>query len=105
MQLKLVDAAHILPVAAPGSLDHIVNGIALSATYHWAFDNGLIFLDERYVMKVNAEREQQLAQLQLDGGLLAFKGPLGKIHLPADQQQCPDVRFIRTANKYRRISA
>ncbi len=103
MQLKLVDAAHILPVAAPGSSDHVVNGIALSATYHRAFDNGLVYLDEQYVMKVNPEREQHLAQLQLDGGLPAFKATLGRIHLPADRRQWPNVRFIRKANRYRHI--
>ncbi|MHC4179813.1 MAG: HNH endonuclease, partial [Planctomycetota bacterium] len=63
MQLRLVDAAHILPVAAPGSADHIVNGIALSASYHRAFDNGLIYLDEQYVMRSNPEKEQTLTEL------------------------------------------
>ena len=105
IQLRLVDAAHILPVAAPGSADHIVNGIALSPTYHRAFDNGLIYLDEQYVMRSNPEKEQALAALQLDGGLEAFKASLGRIHLPADPGQRPDPRFIRKANRYRRIPA
>lgn len=105
LQLKLVDAAHILPVAAPGSADHIVNGIALSPTYHRAFDCGLIYLDERYVMRCNPDREPELAALNLDGGLKEFKESLGKIHLPADRRQWPDTRYIRKANRYRRIVA
>ncbi|MFH1748752.1 MAG: HNH endonuclease, partial [Planctomycetota bacterium] len=105
LQLNLIDAAHILPVAAPGSPDHIVNGVALSPTYHRAFDCGLIYLDEHYVMKVNTEREQELMRLQLDGGLQGFKAPLGMIHLPADPRQRPDTRFIHKANQYRNISA
>jgi putative restriction endonuclease len=105
LQLRLVDAAHILPVAAPGSADHIVNGIALSPTYHRAFDCGLIYLDERYVMRCNADREPELKTLNLDGGLNEFKASLGKIHLPADRRQWPDLRFIRKANRYRRIFA
>ncbi len=105
LQLRLVDAAHILPVAAPGSSDHILNGIALSPTYHRAFDCGLIFLDEQHVMRFNAEREQVLRELQLDGGLPDFIASLGKIHLPADRRQWPDARFIRKANRFRRIPA
>ncbi len=105
LQLRLVEAAHILPVAAPGSSDHIVNGIALSPTYHRAFDRGLIYLDERFVMHFNAEKEAELQTLQLDGGLADFKTPLGKIHLPADRHQWPDPRFIRKANRFRRIPA
>jgi putative restriction endonuclease len=44
VQLRLVEAAHILPVGAPGSSDHVNNGIALAPTYHRAFDAGLIYL-------------------------------------------------------------
>jgi len=105
LQLRLVDAAHILPVAAPGSVDDVVNGIALSPTYHRAFDCGLIYLDEHYIMRLNADRETEFRTLQLDGGLAAFKASLGKIHLPADRRQWPDPRFIRKANRYRRIPA
>ena len=46
--LDLVDAAHILPVGAPESIDDIRNGIAIAPTYHRAYDNGLIYLDEDY---------------------------------------------------------
>ena len=103
LQLRLVDAAHILPAAAPGSSDHIVNGIALSPTYHRAFDGGLIYLDEGYIMHFNPEKEPDLHSLRLDGGLADFKRPLGRIHVPADRRQWPDPRFIRKANRYRRI--
>src|SRR5207244_3409895 len=53
MQLRLVDAAHILPVGAQESTDDVRNGLALSPTYHRAFDNALIFLDENLVMRIN----------------------------------------------------
>lgn len=105
LQLKLVDAAHILPVVAPESSDDIVNGIALSPTYHRAFDCGLIFLDDQYVMNVNTERETELRSLGLDGGMADFKASLGRIHLPPDRRQWPDPRIIRKANRYRRIPA
>jgi putative restriction endonuclease len=104
MQLRLVDAAHILPVGAPGSLDHVKNGIALAPTYHRAFDNGLIFLDEKYTVHINSEKESALIELNLDGGLSGFKSSLGRVLLPPDRQQWPGVNFIREANDYRRRS-
>jgi len=105
MQLKLVDAAHILPVHAEGASDNVRNGIALSPTYHRAFDDGLIYLDEKYVMRINEEREKRLAGIALDGGIGRFKSVLGRaIHLPHDRRQRPDVSMIRRANRCRLIS-
>lgn len=105
MQLKLVDAAHILPVHAEGASDNVRNGIALSPTYHRAFDDGLIYLDENYVMRINEEREKRLAGIALDGGIGRFKSVLGRaIHLPHDRRQRPDVSMIRRANRCRLIS-
>ncbi len=40
-------AAHIRPVAADGP-DSIRNGIALSSTFHWMFDRGLISIDDDF---------------------------------------------------------
>ena len=57
IQLRLIDAAHILPVGVPGSVDDIRNGIALSPTFHRAYDQGLIYLDEKYVMRINLRRK------------------------------------------------
>ncbi len=105
MQLRLVDAAHILPVQAEETTDDVRNGIALSPTYHRAFDAGLIYLDEDYVMRINTERQLQLVTLKLDGAIEDFKHYLSKrIYLPLDKRQRPDITMIRKANRYRRIS-
>ena len=40
-------AAHIRPVHANGP-DSLRNGIALSSTFHWMFDRGLISIDDDY---------------------------------------------------------
>jgi putative restriction endonuclease len=104
VQLKLVDAAHILPVGAAGSSDHVRNGLALSPTYHRAFDTSLIYLDEEYRMQMNAVKLKELAALQLGGGVEAFKAPLGKIFLPPDKNQWPAPDFIRKANRFRQIA-
>ncbi len=104
-QLKLVDAAHILPVGAPDSTDHIKNGLALAPTYHRAFDTGLIYLDETYRMRINPEKESSLVTLGLDAGLRRFKDVLGRILLPPDRKQWPSKAFIRKANRFRQIPA
>ena len=103
-QLKLVDAAHILPVSVEGSSDHISNGIALSPTIHRAYDHGLIFLDENYYIRLNDRKATELRNQGLDAGLPQLTTYLGsKIHLPADRNQWPNQEFIVRANRYRRI--
>ena len=104
MQLRLVDAAHILPVAVPSSVDDVRNGIALSPTYHRAFDLGLIYVDQKYVMRINPQKERQLAILCLTAGIEEFKSSLGRIHLPANRKQWPHSSFIKKANKFRGIT-
>lgn len=104
MQLRLIDAAHIIPIGAPGSSDEVVNGMALSPTYHRAFDRCLIFLDERLIMRPNDKAIAELVTLGLDGGLAEFKRYLDKpIHLPADRKQWPSKKLIKTANEVRKV--
>ena len=104
IQLKLVDAAHILPVHSGESSDHVKNGMALSPTFHRAYDNCLVYLDEDYVMRLNEEKAKELRADSLDGGLERFRSFLDKrIHLPLDENQRPEVEYIRMANKHRRI--
>jgi putative restriction endonuclease len=104
VQLRLVDAAHILPVGAPGSVDQVRNGIALSPTYHRAFDAGLIYLDEDHRMEMNEGQLNVLLGVDLAGGVESFRAPLGRqIFLPPDANQRPLVDFIRKANTLRQI--
>ncbi|HZP00164.1 MAG TPA: HNH endonuclease [Terriglobia bacterium] len=105
VQLRLVDAAHILPVGAPQSSDRVQNGIALAPTYHRAFDNGLIYLDENYRMQLNLRQLDRLRQMNLEGGLDAFRAPLGMVFLPPDPAQRPLIEYIRRANQLRGITA
>jgi putative restriction endonuclease len=103
VQLRLVDAAHILPVGADGSADHVINGLALSPTYHRAFDAGLIYLDDRRQMCLNEGQRHLLERMDLGGGLDTFRAPLGPIFLPPDPNQRPSQDFIRRANRFRQI--
>lgn len=102
-QLRLVEAAHILPVGAKGS-DEVRNGIALSPTCHKAYDQSLVYLDTDYEMKLNRSRVEDLKLHNLAGGLSQIKSHLGKILLPQDKQQWPDPQMIRDANELRQIS-
>lgn len=90
---------------APGSADHVRNGIALSPTYHRAFDAGLIYLDDHFRMQINEGLIEVLRGADLVGGLDAFKLPLGKIFLPPDPMQRPLPDFVRRANHFRHIPA
>lgn len=104
MQLRLVDAAHVLPVAVEGSTDATTNGIALSPTMHRAFDGGLIFLDRDRVMRLNEARSNDLQTSGLADGLADLSDLLGRrIHLPADSNLWPLPDIIERANAYRRI--
>lgn len=106
MQLRLVDAAHILPVHDERSTDSVTNGIALSPTYHRAFDHGLIYLDEHFVMRLNTSAKERLSALNLTGGIRQLEDSLDcRIHLPQDPRQRPSAMMIRQANKLRRINA
>ncbi len=103
-QLKLVEAAHILPVGADRSTDSVRNGIALSPTYHRAFDHGLIYLTSELRMQLNRARLEHLTSLQLVGGLESFAAHLNRvIHLPVDPNQRPSPQFVDLANKFRNI--
>ncbi|MHC5767118.1 MAG: HNH endonuclease [Nostoc sp.] len=103
-QLRLVDAAHILPVISTDSSDNVTNGMALSPTFHRAYDNCLIYLDETYVMRLNTEKADELRKYNLAGGINEFQLFLDKkIHLPLDINQRPRVEYIKMANKHRRI--
>lgn len=103
-QMNFVEAAHILPVAiGETSIDHVRNGLALSPTYHQAFDQGLIYLTTKHVMMLNVALARDLERHGLGSGLEAFATPLGKIHLPPDNAQWPDPEFIFKANEHRGI--
>jgi putative restriction endonuclease len=105
MQLRLLDAAHILPVGAEGSTDLVTNGICLSPTYHRAFDNGLIFLTPDLQMRVYRPKLKKLEAFNLVGGLAQFVRPLNRpIFLPANPAQRPTRTYIRQANAFRAIN-
>lgn len=101
LQLRLVDAAHIVPVGASGN-DDTANGLALCALHHRAFDCALLTLNEKYQVLVNESALQRLRFDGLNGGEKTFVGNLrGVIHAPPSVRDRPNVEYVKRANTLR----
>lgn len=83
IQLKLIDAAHIVPVAQPDSTDFTSNGISLCPLHHRAYDNSLITINENYETLINEDKLDNLRTIGHDGGMKKFIDDLRPIiHIP-----------------------
>lgn len=102
LQLRLLDAAHILPAAHPDSTDETQNGIALCALHHRAYDRGLVTFDTGYRIHRDDDMERELGAAGLDGGLAAFKAQLfPMIEVPPSRADRPKPNYIKTVNALR----
>lgn len=102
IQLKLVEAAHILPVAVDTSTDETTNGIALCALHHCAYDQGLMSFNEDYLIEISGAAIADLRQLNRIGGLASFQKNLkSAIILPADKRDYPAKEYIRESRRLR----
>lgn len=83
-----IEAAHIRPVGSEHhGPDSIRNGLALSRTFHWLFDRGIISIADDYrILMVEKTVPDQLKHL-----LLADR----KIRVPADPLSRPHPQFLR----------
>ncbi len=100
--LKLVDAAHIIPVSHPKSTDCVTNGIALCRLHHGAYDNGLLGIQSNFSVVVNPDAETRLAALKLQMGLDDFKNRLPKqITLPTVIEVRPSPKNLQLGLKAR----
>ena len=78
-------AAHIRPVHANGP-DSLRNGVALSSTFHWMFDRGLISIDDDYslLFKRNA----------VPGNVLSLVNRDRRLRVPEQEIYRPHPRFL-----------
>jgi len=81
-----VQAAHIKPVAENGP-DTIRNGLALSGTFHWLFDRGLISVTDDYQIIVADKKVPEQARRMLNS--------VGKMILPKDLSSRPNPLYLR----------
>lgn len=98
LQLKLIDAAHILPVENDGT-DETWNGIALCALHHRAYDRNLITFDETYHIFLNPIAFDNLTAINHGEGRQQFEDNLRTlIILPPSINDRPHVNSVREAN-------
>ena len=78
-------AAHIRPVHDNGP-DSLRNGVALSSTFHWMFDRGLISIDDDFslLFKRNA----------VPGNVLSMVNRDGRLRVPEQEIYRPHRRFL-----------
>lgn len=101
VQLRLIDAAHIVP-AARANNDKTSNGLALCGIHHRAFDRALLTVKPDYRVALNPIELVQLKSGALDAGLRRFRALLRpQILLPPDNRDRPDPKLIEEANLLR----
>jgi putative restriction endonuclease len=104
IQLKLVEAAHIVPHSHEKGTDDIGNGICLCALHHTAYDQSLIYFNEEFEIKINKERMKYLGKMRLDSGLSQLQElSFDKIQLPENLAMMPNIENIKLANQIRGI--
>ena len=81
-----VQAAHIRPVAAEGP-DSIRNGLALSGTFHWMFDRGLVSVDDDHRMLV--------AHARVPDTIGRLLNPTERLWVPTRSDFQPNPRFLK----------
>lgn len=102
VQLKLLDAAHILPASHPDSTDGTNNGVSLCTLHHRAYDRGFITFDEEYRTHLNEDMAAEFRRTAHDGGLGEFRERLRPLLiLPPDKRDRPDPAFISATNTMR----
>lgn len=102
IQLRLLDAAHILPAAHADSTDGTDNGVALCVLHHRAYDGELVTFDAAFRTHVNDAMARTLNEEGQDGGMLEFRCALRpRLALPPSLGDRPARRFIDRANELR----
>ena len=104
--LKLVEAAHIVPVTHPRSSDEVTNGLALCRLHHGAYDNGLLGVRSDCRIVINPERVDRLRALNLAGSLHDFESRLPeRIRIPTSIEVRPLPENLRLGLELRRWPA
>jgi len=85
---SLVDACHIMPFAETYN-DSIRNGLALSPTFHRAFDRGLIAISNKYKVIVHPK----LKDFNPDSGIRQYENH--DIILPQEEKFYPSLKSLQ----------
>lgn len=102
LQMDLVEAAHIVPVAVPNSTDDTSNGLSLCTLHHSAYDRALITVDDEYHVLFSDSKRDRLREIGNDGGMDSFVRALRPlILLPPAINDRPNVRYLRMGREIR----
>jgi len=94
--LRLVDAAHIVPVSEPSSTDEPNNGIALNPLLHRAYDNGLLGLLPDGRTALNQRLINDLESKRLHAGLDLVRGLIPpQMTMPTSAEFAPPDAYLR----------
>lgn len=103
VQLELIDAAHIVPVAAKESTDETKNGVALCKLHHAAYDRNLVSFDEDMTIEVSTHERGRLSADQRSGGLQGFENALrNQLLLAARVSDRPTPQIVALSRQLRR---
>lgn len=103
-QLRLIDAAHIVPAGHLLSSDDTRNGLALCVVHHRAYDSALVVVDPEYAVTVNEERIRHLEASRLAAGASEFRrGIRPRLLLPRAQALHPDPRCLQIGMELRKV--
>jgi putative restriction endonuclease len=91
---ELIQAAHIVPDVDPEGIAAVVNGLALCAIHHLAFDRNLLGIDPDGIVHIARRLLREIDGPMLRAGLQSFHG--AHIALPRRAQERPDSERLRT---------
>jgi len=103
LQLELVEAAHIVPVAELTSTDETSNGVALCILHHRAYDKALVAISDDYHVLTSSAEQDRLRDVGHDGGLQDFLAGLRPlILLPPANPDRPNASYLRRGREIRK---
>ena len=96
---ELVQAAHIVPDREPEGIAAVVNGLALCAIHHLAFDRNLLGIDPGGTIHIARRLLKEIDGPMLSNGLQGFHGE--RITLPRSPDDRPDP--VRLEKRFERF--
>ena len=84
---SLIDACHIIPFSE-SNIDSVRNGIALTPTFHRAFDRGLIAISDNYTVLVHPK----LKDYKPESGIRQYEN--NEIYLPNNEKYWPSTEHL-----------
>lgn len=103
-EVDLLEASHIIRDGAPEGIAAVVNGLALCAIHHRAYDRNLLGIDPRGIVHMNPRLMREIDGPMLGNGLQHFDGVA--MHQPRREIDRPDPeRLAVRFEEFERVAA